>query len=299
MFTDSKCKHECTWKVRMCSSSMPSTLHIWTSEKTRTILTCCRAAASFKSSSASEKFENHWLKGWSLVSPRFFSYGTISIGPRWSRSHTVLLCHFLFWNTRRAGCKLRNIYIPGGGKVIPGGSLGTLAAGWFCTRRKKASVGSGKTISSYVSTTTGFLVDWGPASSSGYSLSWWNLHRLQRLTILLPQRKANIFFLKKQDQQDLQIQALVTDIAVEIKGYGYLKLSPPRLGQLERRLLHDSRRVLETRVKLKHRALDYDTQILIVCRADIYSPLVRVIPTYRGPGRGGGGEKLPLSFKKQ
>jgi hypothetical protein len=197
MFTDSKCKHECTWKVRMCSSSMPSTLHIWTSEKTRTILTCCRAAASFKSSSASEKFENHWLKGWSLVSPRFFSYGTISIGPRWSRSHTVLLCHFLFWNTRRAGCKLRNIYIPGGGKVIPGGSLGTLAAGWFCTRRKKASVGSGKTISSYVSTTTGFLVDWGPASSSGYSLSWWNLHRLQRLTILLPQRKANNFFFEK------------------------------------------------------------------------------------------------------
>ena len=114
---------------------------------------------------------------------------------------------------------------------------------------------------------------------------------------LAPEKSKQFFFLKKQDQQDLQIQALVTDIAVEIKGYGYLKLSPPRLGQLERRLLHESRRVLETRVKLKHRALDYDTQILIVCRADIYSPLVRVIPTYRGPGGGGGGENWPLSLK--
>lgn len=37
--------------------------------KSIVIHTCWRAAASCKSSSASEKFMNHWLKEWSLVSP--------------------------------------------------------------------------------------------------------------------------------------------------------------------------------------------------------------------------------------
>lgn len=129
------------------------------------LLTCCRAAASFNSSSASEKLENHWLKGWSLVSPRFFSYGTISTEPRWMVVNSVtLVCPVGIYK----GYKLwRNKPGAGGGKVKPGGSLGTLAAGWFWTRWKKASEGSGKIISSYVSTTTGFLVDGGPASSSG------------------------------------------------------------------------------------------------------------------------------------
>lgn len=65
-------------------------------------------------------------------------------------------------------------YIPGGGKLKEGGNLGTIAAGWFWTRTKKASVGSGNTISSYTSTTTGFFVDWGD-SSSGYNFNWWYL----------------------------------------------------------------------------------------------------------------------------
>lgn len=41
--------------------------------------TCWRAAASFNSSSASEKFEYHWLKGLSLVSPLFL-LSTSSVG---------------------------------------------------------------------------------------------------------------------------------------------------------------------------------------------------------------------------
>ncbi|CAL9753587.1 unnamed protein product [Musa acuminata subsp. burmannicoides] len=65
----------------------------------------------------------------------------------------------------------QNHNIPGAGKFRPEGSLGTIAAGWFCTRAKKASEGSEKTISSYVSATTGFLIDWGPLSSSGNNFS--------------------------------------------------------------------------------------------------------------------------------
>jgi hypothetical protein len=99
---------------------------------------------------------------------------------------------------------------------------------------------------------------------------------------LLPKKINNS---EKQEQRDLQIQALVADITVEIKGYCYLKLSPSRFRQLERWLLHDSCWVLETWVKLKHHTLNYDTQILIVCRADIYSPLVGVVPTYKGGGK--------------
>ena len=57
----------------------------------------------------------------------------------------------------------------GGGKVSPGGNLGKFTAGWFCTRAKKASEGSGKTISSQDSTTTGFFVDMELFSSSGYN----------------------------------------------------------------------------------------------------------------------------------
>jgi len=38
-------------------------------------------------------------------------------------------------------------------------------------------------------------------------------------------------------------------------------------------------------VKLKHHTLNYDTQIFIVCRTDIYSPLVGVVPTYKGEGK--------------
>jgi hypothetical protein len=40
---------------------------------------------------------------------------------------------------------------------------------------------------------------------------------------LLPKKINNS---EKQEQRDLQIQALVADITVEIKGYCYLKLSP-------------------------------------------------------------------------
>ena len=103
-----------------------------------------------------------------------------------------------------------------------------------------------------------------------------------RLTTLLPPK---INKSEKQDQRDLQIQALVADITVEIKGYCYLKLSPSRFRHLKRWLLHDSCWVLETWVKLKHHTLNYDTQIFIVCRTDIYSPLVGVVPTYKGRGK--------------
>lgn len=43
-------------------------------------LTCWRAAASFNSSSASEKLINHWLNGWSLVSA-FFSFRSSVLVP--------------------------------------------------------------------------------------------------------------------------------------------------------------------------------------------------------------------------
>lgn len=65
--------------------------------------------------------------------------------------------------------------LPGSGKLKPAGSRGTITAGWFCTRAKKFSDGSGNTISLYDSITTGFLVDWGPDSSSGYNFKWWYL----------------------------------------------------------------------------------------------------------------------------
>jgi len=86
------------------------------------------------------------------------------------------------------------------------------------------------------------------------------------------------FFFRIQLKLMKQIQALLTDITVEIKGYSYFKLSPSRFRQLEGWLLYNSCRVLETWVKLKHHMLNYDTQVLIVCRTDINSPLVRVVP---------------------
>lgn len=76
----------CTWVLRRPSDSMPRiSMHIRKQGQLLLVIsiTCWRAAASFNSSSASEKFENHWNKGWSLVSPRFLSYGTTSIGTRW------------------------------------------------------------------------------------------------------------------------------------------------------------------------------------------------------------------------
>ena len=146
------------------------------------ILTYWRAAASFNSSSASEKFINHWFSGWSLVSPLFFSLILLT-GP------TEKSGNFETINSMTKKAKEQNETIPGGGKFKPEGSLGTIAAGWFWTRANNASVGSEKTISSYISTTTGFLVDWGPFSSSGNNFSWWYLwtiitcHLLSRLDI--------------------------------------------------------------------------------------------------------------------
>jgi hypothetical protein len=72
---------------------------------------------------------------------------------------------------------------------------------------------------------------------------------------------------------------------VKIKGDGYFKLSPSGLRQLERRLLHDSCRVVEARVKLEHRTLNHGTQILVRCRTDINSPFVRVEPDVHSHGR--------------
>ncbi|THU67320.1 hypothetical protein C4D60_Mb05t23400 [Musa balbisiana] len=86
-------------------------------------------------------------------------------------------------------CEQQNHNIPGAGKFRPEGSLGTIAAGWFCTRAKKASEGSEKTISSYVSATTGFLIDWGPLSSSGNNFSCPDANRNTRDRTGLSRRK--------------------------------------------------------------------------------------------------------------
>ena len=131
-------------------------------------LTCWRAAASCSSLSASENFINHWARGLSLVSPLFLllvsSTGTV-------RKQEVNLSIQRKVKSTTGSRQLR--YLLGGGKVKPAGNLGTFTAGWLCTRAKKPSEGSGNTISSYDSTTTGFLIDEG--SSSGYNFKWWYL----------------------------------------------------------------------------------------------------------------------------
>jgi len=133
-------------------------------------LTCWRAAASCSSLSASENFINHWARGLSLVSPLFLllvsSTGTV-------RKQEVNLSIQRKAKSTTGSRQLR--YILGGGKVKPAGNLGRFTAGWLCTRAKKPSEGSGNTISSYDSTTTGFLIDTGPGSSSGYNFKWWYL----------------------------------------------------------------------------------------------------------------------------
>lgn len=72
-------------------------------------------------------------------------------------------------------CQIKMTTHSPGGKIMPGGSLGTMTAGWFWTRANNTSDGSLKTTSSYDSTTTGFLTDMEPDSSSGYNFKWWYL----------------------------------------------------------------------------------------------------------------------------
>lgn len=167
--------------------------------------------------------------------------------------------------------------LPGIGKVNPAGSRGTITAGWFLTRAKKFSEGSGKTISLYDSTTTGFLVDWGPVSSSGYNFKLWYLHKLLLLVIKL-QHQVNQ---GSNTDKYSQVQLLITDIVVEDKSNDNFEFTPTTLWQLKRRWIYHSGRVIETGMQLKYNSLYHHSKIFIGCPTYIDCPLMWLRPKHR------------------
>lgn len=75
-----------------------------------------------------------------------------------------------------------------------------------------------------------------------------------------------------------QVQRLITNISVEMKGYNNFEFTPSTLRQLKRGTIHNPCRIVKTWVQLKNHTLHHHTEILISCTTNVNSPFMRLEP---------------------